>query len=229
MKMATFKLKSRLGALVACGFIIVVGTLLFLLLSAFGALRFWQAEKTPQGETDLRFSSVELPFAHEADLVNSLPFLASAALDVDGDGQDELFLGGGDAQPDQMFAFKDGAFTPMSVSFEKEAVDATHGAASIDIDNDGDVDLFVARESGVWFHENQGGRFGSEKLALNLADNTTPLSLSFADLNQDGLADMYVAGYIKIELVEGETIFSDNYGGYSYLFLISIMMATVIW
>jgi len=30
---------------------------------------------------------------------------------------------------------------------------------------------------------------------------------------------MYIAGYIKIELVEGETIFSENYGGYSYLLL----------
>ena len=213
------KKKSGIGMLIWCGIVLVVGALLFLLLSAFGVLRYWQAEKTPQGETDLRFSAVDLPFSHEADLVNSLPFLASAALDIDGDGRDELFLGGGDAQADQMFAFRDGGFVPLPMSFEKEAVDATHGAASIDIDNDGDVDLFTARESGVWFHENLGGSFGSEKLALNLADNTTPLSLAFADLNKDGLADMYVAGYIKIGLVEGETIFSDNYGGYSYLFL----------
>jgi len=47
-------------------------------------LRFWQAEKQPQGETDLRFSSTALPFTHEADLDNSLPFLASAAIDIDG-------------------------------------------------------------------------------------------------------------------------------------------------
>jgi len=210
--------KRRIG-LMACIAIIVVGGLLFLLLSAFGALRFWQSEKQPQGETDLSFTETTLPFTHEADLVNSLPFLASAALDIDGDGTDELFLGGGDAQADEMFAFQDGGFVKLPLSFTKDAVDATHGAASIDIDNDGDTDLFTARESGIWFHENLGSSFGSEKLDLGLADNTTPLSIGFADLNTDGLADMYVAGYIKIELVEGETIFADNYGGYSYLFL----------
>lgn len=59
----------------------------------------------------------------------------------------------------------------------------------------------------------------STKLNLDLADNTTPLSIGFADINKDGLADMYIAGYIKIGLVEGETIFADNYGGFSYLFL----------
>ena len=206
-------------ALIWCIAMIVIGVIIFALLSAFGALRFWQAEKTPQGETDLSFKAVSLPFTHEADLKDSLPFLASAAIDIDGDGTDELFLGGGDAQADAMFAFNNGGFKKLPLSFAKDAVDATHGAATMDIDNDGDSDLFTARESGVWFHENTDGDFGSVKLPLNLADNTTPLSIGFGDINKDGLADMYIAGYIKIGLVEGETIFSDNYGGFSYLFL----------
>lgn len=205
--------------LIWCAIVVFFGTVAFLILSAFGALRFWQAEKTPQGETDLSFAAVDLPFIHEADLVNSLPFLASAALDIDGDGRDELFMGGGNEQADEIFAFKNDRFEKLPLTFAKDSVDATHGTASMDIDNDGDTDLFTARESGVWFHENTGGQFESVKLNLNLADNTTPLSISFGDINKDGLADMYVAGYIKIGLVEGETVFSDNYGGYSYLFL----------
>lgn len=206
-------------ALIWCGIIILLGTLLFFILSAFGALRFWQAEKQPQGDTELRFTAAELPFTHEADLKNSLPFLASAALDIDGDGQDELFLGGGDLQADKILSFKDGSFVPLNITFEKGSEDATHGAVSLDMDNDGDTDLLVARESGVWYHENQGGGFGSENLKLPLADNTTPLSIGLADINQDGLADMYVAGYIKIERTEGETNFKSGYGGFSYLFL----------
>jgi len=215
----TQKNKRSWRTLIICGIIILVGVILFLILSAFGALRFWQAEKEPQGETDLTFTAVELPFSHEAELITSLPFLASAAIDINGDGTDELFLGGGDLQNDQFFEFKGGKFVSLPLSIQKDSEDATHGAATMDIDNDGDVDLFTARESGVWFHENTDAGFGSVKLDLNLADNTTPLSLGFGDINQDGLADMYVAGYIKIGLVEGETIFSDNYGGYSYLFI----------
>jgi len=213
------KKKSGLRTLIWCGVIIGLGLLFFLILSAFGALRYWQAEKTPQGKTDLSFTAIDLPFIHEADLEGSLPFLASAAIDINGDGQDELFLGGGDDQADQIFEYSNGEFIPLKLKFEKAISDATHGAATIDIDNDGDSDLFTARESGIWFHENLGSSFASRKLQLNLADNTTPLSIAFADLNQDGLADMYVAGYIKIELVEGETIFSDGYGGYSHLYL----------
>lgn len=218
-EVAKKKPRKRLLALLWCGIILVVGILIFALLSAFGALRFWQAEKQPQGETDLRFTEAELPFTHEADLVNSLPFLASAALDIDGDGQDELFLGGGDSQADAFFAFKNGKFERLNISIDKGDVDATHGAVSLDLDNDGDTDLLTARESGVWLHENNNGIFGSVNLNLPLAENTTPLSIGLADINQDGLADMYVAGYIKIERIEGETNFSNTYGGYSHLFL----------
>lgn len=206
-------------AVIWCGAIIVVGGLVFALLGAFGVLRFWQAEKTPQGKTNLAFEAAELPFVHKADLVNSLPFLASATIDIDGDGRDELFLGGGDEQADEIFAFRNNRFEKLALTFSKDAIDATHGAATMDIDNDGDTDLFTARESGIWFHENTDGQFGSVNLGLDLADNTVPLSIGFGDLNKDGLADMYIAGYIKIALVEGETIFADNYGGFSYLFL----------
>lgn len=218
-KQAKAKKHPGIIALLWCMIVIIICGLLFFVLSAFGALRFWQAEKQPQGDTDLRFTAASLPFIHEADLVNSLPFLASAAIDIDGDGQDELFLGGGDRQADQFLKFREGAFVPLDIPLNKGPVDATHGAASLDMDNDGDTDLLVARESGVWYHENKGGQFDSVNLELPLADNTTPLSIGLADINQDGLADMYVAGYIKIERVQGETNFSNTYGGYSYLFL----------
>ena len=213
------KPRRKFGFLSKCFFLMALGIIVFLLLNAFGVLRYWQAEKAPQGETDLSFAAAELPFTHKADLKNSLPFLGSAALDIDGDGIDELFLGGGKEQADQMFAFRGGKFAALPMRFNKGASDATYGAAAIDIDNDGDTDLFTARESGVWLHTNTGNGFTSQALNLPLATNTAPLSISFADLNKDGLPDMYVAGYIKISLVEGETIFSDNYGGYSYLFL----------
>ena len=125
--------RGKRGALLWCIAVIIFGGLIFAILSAFGTLRFWQAEKTPQGETDLRFSQAELPFTHEADLENSLPFLASAAFDINGDGRDELFIGGGDAQADQFLEFKNGGFVPLSIKLDKGNVDATHGAAALDL------------------------------------------------------------------------------------------------
>jgi len=213
------KLHNHWYTLLLCIIVMIVAGIIFLLLSAFGAFRYWQAEKIDQGETSLSFRQAELPFSHKADLDNSLPFLGSAAFDADGDGIDELFLGGGNNQADKLFKYQGEGFVALDYEFSKDSVDATHGAASIDIDNDGDVDLYTARESGIWFHENTGNAFKSKKLPIELADNTTPLSIGFGDINRDGLADMYIAGYIKIDQVEGETIFSPNYGGYSYLML----------
>jgi hypothetical protein len=40
-----------------------------------------------------------------------------------------------------------------------------------------------------------------------------------ADLNRDGAFDMYVAGYIRKEFVEGQNIFRKGYGGSSKLFI----------
>jgi len=213
--------KISLGPFILCLILIIIASILALILM----LRAWQGEKVPQGKTTLSFTQVDLPFENKIDLENSLPFLASAALDIDGDGIDELFLGGGDEQNDVFFKFDGTRFVPLQISLEKHPVDATHGAAHIDFDEDGDVDLFTARESGIWYHENQGGVFSSRKLSLKLggagddANNTTPLSIGLGDINKDGLADLYIAGYLKIDRVEGETIFADGYGGFSHLFL----------
>jgi len=181
-------------------------------------LRLYQAEWKSQAETKLKFTSVDLDFTHQFDAIKMLPFLGSAAFDVDGDGRDEAFLGGGIDQSDQIFKLSNGAFRPLNIEIRKAPGTATHGAAHLDIDKDGDVDLFTARSDGVWLHENTGGQFASQKLDLDIADNTTPLSIALGDYNADGWMDFYVSGYIKIENVEGQTVFTRPYGGYSYLF-----------
>jgi hypothetical protein len=46
------------------------------------------------------------------------------------------------------------------------------------------------------------------------------MSVAVADLNRDGHFDLFVAGYIRLDLVEGQNIFNkEGYGGSSKLFL----------
>jgi len=45
---ATEKKKSGVRALIWCALVILIGAAIFLVLSAFGVLGYWQAEKTPQ-------------------------------------------------------------------------------------------------------------------------------------------------------------------------------------
>lgn len=60
---------------------------------------------------------------------------------------------------------------------------------------------------------------GAKKLDIPLAKDTTPMSVAIADINRDGQVDLYVAGYIKKELVEGQNIFREGYGGSSLMLL----------
>lgn len=207
--------------LIICITCIVLIGVLILGASGYTGFRLWQKEWIPQGETDLRFTEIPVNFTHQADLENSLPFMAAAAVDINSDGKDEIFVGGGKGQADAILQFDGSAFVNIAGQFNlsKGTNDATLGAASLDLANDGYPDLLVARESGVWLHMNDGTSFTSQNLNLPLAENTTPLSIAIGDVNRDGWADFYVSGYLKKELVEGETIFSDGYGGFSQLYL----------
>lgn len=60
------------------------------------------------------FKEVKFPFVHKHDQEKSLPFMASAVIDVDNDGIEEVFIGGGFNQQDGLFAFKDGQFVDIS-------------------------------------------------------------------------------------------------------------------
>lgn len=167
------------------------------------------------------FTEKTLPFVPSYDETRTLPFTASAVVDIDNDGVEELFIGGGMNQNDIFYAYKDGEFVDITAStqWRKNTSDDTYGAVTMDLDHDGDTDMLIARQSGVWQYTNNLGAFTGVKLDLDLDEQTVPLSVAIADLNRDGLFDMYVSGYIAREYVEGETIFNQVYGGISGLYL----------
>lgn len=181
-----------------------------------------QGPGPPQVDSSVQFIEIPTGFIHQIDLGRSLPFMGAAAIDIDGDGRDELVLGGGGSQPDVLLRFDNGAFTPVANNgLSKGVNETTFGMAAIDATGDGLSDLFVAREGGVYFYRNQGDdgttRFVGEQIAFSLDDNTTPLAITLADIDHDGAVDLYVAGYIRHDQVQGETVFNRPYGGYSYL------------
>lgn len=181
-----------------------------------------------QDDYPVDLSGVEVPgytgstiaFQQGNDFSVSLPFMASAVIDVDGDGVEELFLGGGRDSPDGLFEFENGHLVAIEGArgLTKGHV-ASYGSVVLDVDGDRRQDLLVAREDGIWLHRNVKGRFTATKLNAVMPEGTVPLSIAVADLNRDGRFDMYVAGYIRPDLVEGQTTFREGYGGSSRLFL----------
>ncbi len=165
------------------------------------------------------FTDGVVNFEHKFDDTRSLPMMAAALLDIDNDGVDELYVGGGDDQQDALFKYSGGEFINVAMEvFEEIKNDASLGAASADMNNDGQQDLVVCRTSGVYLHLNNKGKFMQAKLSIPLNEKTTPISLSLGDINKDGWVDMFVAGYIKLDSLQGQTIFNDpTYGGTSLL------------
>jgi len=168
------------------------------------------------------FESAELEFEHRLNEPESLPFTASAVIDIDNDGVEELYIGGGPGQEDALFEFVEGRFKLLNpgIISKPEIRDATFGSSVIDVDANGFSDLIVSRTSGVWLYLNENGQFSGRKLDLDLGTDTSPLSVAISDINRDGHFDMYVSGYIRKELVEGQNIFNkEGYGGTSRMFL----------
>ncbi|MEH6456587.1 MAG: VCBS repeat-containing protein [Cocleimonas sp.] len=168
------------------------------------------------------FTEMEIPFEHKLNPDESLPFLASAVIDVDNDGTEELFIGGGPNQKDKFFRFEKGAFVDISSKYglKKTAItEATFGASVVDFDKNGFTDLIISRTNGVWLYSNDGSQFTESKLDLPLHADSTPLSVGISDINRDGFVDLYVSGYIKKELTEGQSIFREGYGGISTMAL----------
>ena len=201
---------------------------IFLLTGLFIGLT-WLTRSDRASEYPKQVDNLIIPeFSHQAinfvptyDETKTLPFTAGAVVDIDNDGVEELFIGGGIDQQDAFFRYKDGSFQDITTEtgWVKETPDKTFSAISLDLDVDGDNDMLVTRQSGVFLYTNTDGTFAAKKLDLELDQKTVPLSVAVADINRDGLYDMYVSGYIAREHVEGETIFNKEYGGVSGLFI----------
>lgn len=167
------------------------------------------------------FEKAKLNWNNIFDGKKSLPIIGSALIDLDNNGVDELFLAGGVTQQDGLFKYQDGDFEASSFKMPaKPENTTTYGAVSFDLDADGNNDLILTGDYGVLWYRNTGGEFEVNKIEVPLNDKSIAASITLGDIDQDGDADMFVSAYIKLDKMEGQTIFKDsNYGGSSLLMI----------
>ncbi len=153
----------------------------------------------PAGVALPRFEEIPVEFAHHWDRATAHHLSGAAVIDVDGDDREEIFVGGGAGQPDALLSLREGrlvdriAATGLS---PRDPKNATYGSCAIDLDEDRDVDMIVARNDGLTLYVNQGGAFQPQRLAVNLPENSVPLAIAVSDIDHDGDGDLYVSDFV---------------------------------
>ena len=119
--------------------------------------------------------------------------------DVDGDGLPDVFLPGMEHGSTLYRNHGDWQFEDVTLLANLELVNPrATGAAFVDVDADGDLDLFVTSlGSGVQLFLNDGaGQFSDYTAQANLPQSGGATSVALADMDQDGDLDLY-AGFYK--------------------------------
>jgi hypothetical protein len=174
------------------------------------ALPAWLAASSATSGQPLTFTDVTIAAGISYPLPDPIPELGddaisqtggAAAGDYDNDGWPDLFV---TRYWDSPFLYRnnhDGTFTDVtSTAFTAGVPGPNSGGASWgDIDNDGDLDLYVNTVhsgSGNYLYMNDGAGHFTEETALRGAQyggiDVASMSASFGDYDNDGYLDMYV-------------------------------------
>ncbi|MBL7481425.1 CRTAC1 family protein [Legionella bononiensis] len=202
---------------------ILLGVVILAVIAVIIRVITWPTNPYPEQQvpTDIpHFKTADIDFTHEFDSKNSLPFMGAALFDLLGNGEQYLFVGGGYNQQDKLFVYRKGSFIDVSkeAGITKPKQDTTYGVVAVDATGDGKPDLFVTRDSGIYFYENKNGVFTIKKLDVAIDERYAPISIAIADLQKKGTVDLFVATYVKPPYVEGQSIFNKkNYGSKSML------------
>lgn len=144
------------------------------------------------------FQPIAVDFSRTWDHINH-PFTGAAAIDVDGEGKDELFVGGAAGQSDVLLHLDNGKLVDgqIGTGLSPQPKPSTYGVTAADLNNDGRTDLLIARGDGVTLYLNEGERrFSAHKITYRMPKDAVPFHVSVADIDRDGLLDLYISHFV---------------------------------
>ncbi len=153
--------------------------------------------------------------AYSIGLVDSMSTLCIGSADYDNDGDMDLFLGSQTAgTPGTGILYRNngnGTFTDVTSASQLITMSYTWGCDWGDFDNDGDMDLYLGHSNGPnqLFQNNGSGTFTDVSMTYGVNDPTSTYSCGWADYDNDGDLDLYVAngstGIDKLYRNDGST------------------------
>ena len=125
---------------------------------------------------------------------------AASWADYNNDGYDDLFVTTyDDSEPNYLYENNgDGTFTRITTGDIVNDKASSLAAAWADYDNDGNIDLFVANNVGshnFLYHNNGNGTFTKITSSVVVTEGIYCHSASWADYDNDGYVDLFVAEY----------------------------------
>jgi Flp pilus assembly protein TadD len=118
--------------------------------------------------------------------------------DIDGDGQDEIYLCQPQGLPNRLFRqYRPGVFEDISQFAGVDLLDATSTALFADFSNQGRQDLLLITQARPMLFANAGGgRFEYRPQAFPSSSSSAALTgAAIADYDRDGYLDVYVCSY----------------------------------
>ncbi|MGA7836733.1 MAG: FG-GAP-like repeat-containing protein [Ignavibacteriaceae bacterium] len=128
--------------------------------------------------------------------------LGAGVADIDNDGDQDIYICSLIDKNKLLLNDGNGYFRDVSKQSDRgigDIKDRTNAVAFSDIDNDGDLDLFITNEySTNRLYENNGNGFFHEiTKEAGLSSIGGSMGASFADVNNDGLQDLCVANWAR--------------------------------
>ena len=131
---------------------------------------------------------------------------ALAVGDVDGDGLDDFYIGGSQGKSGTIYTASGSSFSPIdNRTFMLDSKHEDLGATFLDVDNDGDLDLYVASGGGgevavspilsddrLYINSGNGFFINSQISLPNIESSTK--SITKLDYNGDGKIDLFIGG-----------------------------------
>lgn len=166
-----------------------------------------QVQKSSHQEMILKFTgevSATNSFKHARneyksfdDWESAFQYPSVSVLDLNQDGFDDLFVTDRWSQAQLLQNKGDGTFADVTQESGLLVNELANCTCFFDFDNDGDSDAFVGRSMGQsLFFENQDGTFQPHaEINEVLAETRFVLAVSVADVNRDGLLDLYLSTY----------------------------------